>query len=211
MIYNSRINPDSCAISKLNALIERSTTSISPCKYKYGKYEKGFTLIELMVVVLVSAVILVFAVPSFIGIINNNRITAAANDLSTSFAIARTEAIKASSIAQVKPLNGTDWAQGYDIRVENNIDNSTFDETERVRIFEPIDESIFINSTTTVVFFNSLGGLGKTFLGVSGSETFTLDMEDAPNDKAFGRKLTLTSSGATTICVESSVHTNACP
>jgi len=150
-----------------------------------------------MIVVFITAVILTFAIPSFIEVINNNRVTTAVNDLSASFAIARTEAVKANSTVQVKPTNGTDWSRGYDIRVEGNDLDTTFDDDERVRIFEPADDSILINSTTTVLTFNSLGGLGQTFFPTSTTESFTFT---AP--RAFGRRLTLTSSGAATICVE---------
>jgi type IV fimbrial biogenesis protein FimT len=54
----------------------------------------GFTLTELMAVLAVAAVLVTVAVPNMKTFIQNNRLTAAANDLLRSFQLARTEAIK---------------------------------------------------------------------------------------------------------------------
>lgn len=55
---------------------------------------QGFTLIELMVTVIVMAIILTVAIPSFEATINSNRLTAAANEMLTSLQVARLEAIR---------------------------------------------------------------------------------------------------------------------
>jgi type IV fimbrial biogenesis protein FimT len=159
-----------------------------------------------MVVLVVAAIILAFAVPSFQGIINSNRVTTAVNDLSTSFSVARTEAIKTNTTARVRPTTGTDWSQGYDIRVDANNDD-TYADSERVRIVDAMDNTITFVDSTSTVFFNSLGGLGETFYSSSTSGTFTLS---AP--KAFTRVLVLSASGAATVCVGSAVNTTpSCP
>ncbi len=56
--------------------------------------QRGFTLMELMVVLAVAAVIMGLAVPNFSLYIRNSRLTGAANDLLTSVTLARSEAIK---------------------------------------------------------------------------------------------------------------------
>jgi len=57
-------------------------------------HHQGFTLIELMVVVIVMAIILTIAIPSFEATINSNRLTGAANELLASLQVARLEAIR---------------------------------------------------------------------------------------------------------------------
>lgn len=54
---------------------------------------KGFTLIEMMVVVLVLAVLAAFAVPSFRTMIANQRVTSAAQELQVVLLYARSEAV----------------------------------------------------------------------------------------------------------------------
>lgn len=56
--------------------------------------QRGFTLMELMVVLAIVGVIMGLAVPNFGVYIRNSRLTAAANDLLGSITRARTEAIK---------------------------------------------------------------------------------------------------------------------
>lgn len=57
-------------------------------------HHQGFTLIELMVTVVVMAIILTIAIPSFEATINSNRLTTAANEMLASLQVARLEAIR---------------------------------------------------------------------------------------------------------------------
>lgn len=54
----------------------------------------GFTLIELMVTIAVLAVIVAIAIPSFQGVINNNRLTSAVNEGAALVQTARMEAVR---------------------------------------------------------------------------------------------------------------------
>ena len=55
---------------------------------------RGFTLTEFMVTLAVAGILLSVAVPNFRSFIQNDRLSAAANDLLRSFQLARTQAIK---------------------------------------------------------------------------------------------------------------------
>lgn len=67
-----------------------------PLKTK-RRFSAGFTLIELIVVLLVVGVLAGIAFPNFRPFIQNQRISAQANDLVTDLAFARSEAIKRAS------------------------------------------------------------------------------------------------------------------
>ena len=56
--------------------------------------QRGFTLIELMVALLVMAVVVAMAVPGFEAVINGSRLTGAANEMLASLQSARMEAIR---------------------------------------------------------------------------------------------------------------------
>jgi len=55
---------------------------------------RGFTLVELMIVVAIAAIVLVFGVPSFQEAIRQNRLTTYTNEFITALNLARSEALK---------------------------------------------------------------------------------------------------------------------
>lgn len=69
---------------------QKQRTSYSKCL----KVPAGFTLIELMVTVAVLAIVMAVAIPNFTTLVNNNRLTAQANEMLAAIMLARTEAIK---------------------------------------------------------------------------------------------------------------------
>ena len=62
---------------------------------------RGFTLMEMMIVLAVAAVILAIGAPNFRDFRMNNALTAAANDYLASLQLARTEAVKRQSIVSI--------------------------------------------------------------------------------------------------------------
>ncbi len=69
---------------------------------------RGFTLIELIVTMVVAGILFAMAVPSFVSIINNDNATTQANDLIGMLTYARSEAVKQD--AQVTVCPSTDGA-----------------------------------------------------------------------------------------------------
>jgi len=92
-----------------------------PHKVAAMKTNRGFTLIELMIAIAVLAIVLGLGVPSFRDAIQNNRATAAANDVVTALQLARSEAIRRRQNVVVCRRNaagdacddGTNWAVGW--------------------------------------------------------------------------------------------------
>jgi type IV fimbrial biogenesis protein FimT len=60
------------------------------------RYPKGFTLYELLITLLIVGVILSYGVPRLATFTQSSRISTAANDLHSSFQLARSEAVRAS-------------------------------------------------------------------------------------------------------------------
>ncbi len=72
---------------------------------------QGFTLIELMFTVLVGALLLALAVPSFDAAMNSGRVSGQANELVATLQLARMEAIRRNARVVVCPsVNGTSCA-----------------------------------------------------------------------------------------------------
>jgi type IV fimbrial biogenesis protein FimT len=85
------------AVALAQALARRTRrgSGVRPWLTSYSRHHaKGFTLMELMVVLAVAGVVLGLAVPSFKSFRANNRLTNAANDYLVVIQVARTEAVK---------------------------------------------------------------------------------------------------------------------
>ncbi len=67
--------------------------------------ERGFTLLELIVTVVVASILLTVAVPSFTTLIRSNRAASEANALLTMLTLARSEAIKRNARRRPLPLH----------------------------------------------------------------------------------------------------------
>lgn len=78
---------------------------------------RGFTLIELIVVMAIIVVLAVVAVPNFVTFQRNSQLTSTANGLLASINAARGEAMKRNQTAFVVPTNGTDWTTGWKVFV----------------------------------------------------------------------------------------------
>ena len=75
---------------------------------------RGFSLIELMMVVALAAIMALVAMPSFQETIESQRIRGTATDLMIALTRARSEAIKRNVNITLSPKSG-DWANGWQI------------------------------------------------------------------------------------------------
>jgi type IV fimbrial biogenesis protein FimT len=100
--------------------------------------QSGTTLLELMVVLAVSAILLTIGIPSFISIAASSRLTSATNSMVASLHLARSEAIKRNSRTVLCPsATGTacaasgGWHQGWLVFHDIN-NNAALDAGEAV-------------------------------------------------------------------------------
>jgi type IV fimbrial biogenesis protein FimT len=80
---------------------------------------RGFSLVELMVTITISAILLMVAVPAFNDAVLGSKLSSLANDFVASTNLARSEAIKRNAVVTMcASTNGTscasgDWQQGW--------------------------------------------------------------------------------------------------
>ena len=139
--------------------------------------QTGFTLYELLITVLIVGVVLALGVPNLRQFTQNSRMTGAANDLLSTFHLARSEASRAKSnitiCASEKPMteakcNGT-WDQGYIVFVDTNGDISRSGPTETVLRANPaLQEGVMLAVAGDATYFSyAATGLGRSFGGQS--------------------------------------------
>ena len=74
----------------------------------------GFTLVELLVVMVVLAILATVGIPNFGPTVANSRVTSAANDLLGALQLARSEAVRLNEPVLITPTGGN-WADGWAI------------------------------------------------------------------------------------------------
>ncbi|HEX2826036.1 MAG TPA: GspH/FimT family protein [Burkholderiales bacterium] len=75
---------------------------------------RGFTVVEVLVVMAVFAIVAGLAGPALSEMVANQQVRAAAYDLHAALTIARSEALTRNSAVTVAPVGG-DWARGWSL------------------------------------------------------------------------------------------------
>lgn len=177
---------------------------------------RGFTLIELMMVVAISGVLLTLGLPSFSEMITANRITSQANSLVNALNTARAEAIRRGAPVCVKRISTTanEWSAGWKVFVDGTTTRTFSTESNRcssegvlIQTFEALAGGNTLKASADVdpaVRFNAMGvAVNKGDTGVSGS--FDLCRKDGNASKS--KKIAISITGM----ISMSSTTPTCP
>ena len=85
----------------------------SPAAHSIRNSPRGFTAVELVIVIAIVAVAAALALPDLSNLLVNQRLRSAGTDLMSSLIVARSEAIKRNGPVEVRPATGVDWTQGW--------------------------------------------------------------------------------------------------
>ena len=77
--------------------------------------QQGFTVIEILLVIVIMGVLLTIAAPSFVTFTSSQKVKTASFDLYAAMMFARSEAIKRRVNVTVAPTDGLDWKNGWTI------------------------------------------------------------------------------------------------
>ena len=134
------------------------------------RYQKAFTLIELMVTVTIAAIVLGIAIPSFNTQIQNSRSVALGEELASAFNFARSEAVKRGQRVSICASSdgaacGGGWNDGWIVFLDGaNTDNAAAVVVNNVlRYWDDIDNRavVTVSNNKTFVRFTGLGALGR--------------------------------------------------
>lgn len=141
---------------------------------------RGFSIVELMVAVVILGIIAGIGLPSFLGAIQNSRLNASANDVVDALRYARSEAVQRN--AEVGLTAGGNYAAGWSVEV--------IDTNELLRSYDGFGNGVSCDDCTGVISFNSRGML------VDVSDAGNLEVEHTNGNS---RCITLTLSGGVNI------------
>jgi type IV fimbrial biogenesis protein FimT len=176
---------------------------------------RGFTLIEMMVVVTIALVLAMVAAPSFQSIFLSNKLAAFTNDFVASTQVARSEAIKRNQVVRVcRSADGATcagsgtWQQGWIVFADTN-NNGTVDSGETIIRTEPaISTDYLFQCPTNITCTGTNYSLAFQASG-AGSDTATLMLCRAtPSAGSQERTISLGPTGRTTI---TKTQTGHCP
>ena len=170
---------------------------------------RGFTLVELLVVMTISAILIAAAVPAFQWTIARNRIADATNLLLANFEYARMEASRrgntvsvcrtldpnaapACSAAASATVDGNDWSSGWLVfeKIPPNVDEANFEAGDRL-IFR---QQVSNGEAVRVLVHSNIAAQRVAFQprgtgAILGAQTFAITYGVAPTPAVASRAL----------------------
>lgn len=124
---------------------------------------QGYTLVELMTAILILAVLVAIAVPSFRSFAANSRVSAAAGDLVLALNYARSEALRRATNVQVcastdeASCSGSDdWSTGWIVYADLN-GNASPDGGEVLQTWPALQAQVSLTADVGSATYDSLG------------------------------------------------------
>ena len=174
--------------------------------------QTGFTLYELLTTILIVGIILTLGIPNMMEFRQNSRMTTAANDLLSTFHLARSEASRMRAIVTICASAdgatctvGGEFEDGWIVFADTNGDIAVDAGESVLRIFPALDTSLSINSFGNNDYF-SFAATGQGRGAVNGNPTVStlLFCDDrgigiAPGGRSTARALVATPLGRATV------------
>jgi type IV fimbrial biogenesis protein FimT len=163
---------------------------------------RGFTLLELLVAMVITAILLMVAAPSMAAIIDSMRLTSAANSFVSHLYMARSEAIKRNNrVALCKSADGvlctanSGWEQGW-VMFQDTNDNGILDSGEPVIVREQgLMGGLRMTGNQSVAKYVSFTPTGATKLAAGGFQAGTLTLCHPSKAKNEARQIVLNAAG----------------
>ena len=131
------------------------------------KRARGFSLVELMMVLVVAAVLIGLASPEMRGMIKRRRLDAAVADLFGAIELARSQAIARGSRVQLVPLEpaGSNWSHGWVVFVDTDGDRRPGPDEEVIASHGPLADGIvtsFNFTSNKQPYYIAYNGAGRS-------------------------------------------------
>ena len=145
-------------------------------EFAQHRKDRGFTMIELMISVLILGILASIAVPNYSSFVANQRVKTASFDVMSAVALARSEALKRNTDVTITPTTGTNWASGWSVAAGTTLNQ----------------QAAFKNMTITgpaSLSYNSSGRLNTLAAPISISSTgatprcISIELSGRPNSK----------------------------
>lgn len=157
---------------------------------------RGFTLIELMVTLLVAAILFGVAVPNFSRLVESNRVTSATNELVAALNAARSEAVRRGRDVVICASDDGDncgaangWRDGWVMFGDTDGSGAINGDEEVLRVVGAFSDQLDLSGDESVIRYRSNGVLRDTT-----PPTFTVEPTDCESGQE-GRQVTVNAVG----------------
>jgi type IV fimbrial biogenesis protein FimT len=168
---------------------------------------QGLTLPELMATICIAGILMTVAVPSFMGVITNNRTVSIANQLVTALTYARSEAIKRGLPVAVRHKGDTEsvWDEGWDIFTDMNGDGVMNMTDQLLKTYDALPASHTLRTGSSYAYWVAYKADGNSDGAKLGHDTFRLC--DSSGDISKSRSIIFNKTGR----VRVKTGTTKCP
>lgn len=163
---------------------------------------RGFTLLELIVVVAIAAILAGTGVPSMTSLVRSAKLTSATNDLFGSFMMARSEAVKRQSrVVVCKSSNGVTcasaggWEQGWIVFHDPNNNGARESSEHVVQYAQALSSDLHLSGNLNVSRYVSYSASGTAKLSSGAFQAGTITLCNVSRSASEARQIILNSSG----------------
>ena len=136
---------------------------------------RGFTLLELIIVLIISMLLITIGIPGFTTLIQNNRLTSVASTIQNNLTFARSQSVSLMNYVTVCPLQNNscsnNWITGFDVFIDGD-QSKTYNSGDVLLksgdSFNSNDTLVFPGSAITFTPDGQITGSSATFRYCSG-------------------------------------------
>ena len=161
---------------------------------------RGFTLLELIIVMIISMILITIGIPGMQTLIQNNRLNTVSSTIQHNLLFARSQSVNLINYVTVCPLVSNvctnNWIKGMDIFIDSDQDN-IYDSGEvllkKGESFNSNDQLVFPTTSITFTPDGQIMGSSATFRYCSGDGRIGINV-------AYSGRAKVVDSGAFTDC-----------
>ncbi|MEY4978201.1 MAG: hypothetical protein RLZZ352_471 [Pseudomonadota bacterium] len=175
------------------------------------KASQGWTLVEAMVVVAIVAIMAAWAVPSFVGVVQQARLSATTHEFVSAIALTRSEAIKRNARVVMCVADGDaacsttgQWHQGWLVFEDSNRNGLRDQDEVVIRWQAALSAQLVVKGNSTVSRYIAYRGDGQSHLLLGGFQAGTITICHRSSSDADGRSVILNAVGRARVSITKS-------